>query len=84
MYLQPPPGRDEPREGVEQGATLLKHFPDAIERKQKEDVDREYDLSSYDVIVAFDPDWTRLSDDQTKLLKTGSRAAAAWSSSPGR
>src|SRR4051794_36467991 len=33
VYLQTPPGLDAPREGVEQGATLLKHFPDAIVRK---------------------------------------------------
>ena len=31
---------------------------------------REYDLASYDVIVAFDPDWARLDADQVKLLKT--------------
>ncbi len=68
--MQAPPGRDQPRDGVEQNATLLKHFPDAIERKKSEDVDREYDLASYDVIVAFDPDWLRLDADQTKLLKT--------------
>ena len=70
VYLQAPPGRDQPREGVEQNAKLLKHFPDAIERKRTEDVDREYDLASYDVIVAFDPDWLQLDADQMKLLKT--------------
>ncbi len=70
VYLQAPPGRDQPREGVEQNATLLKKFPDAIERKKTEDVDREYDLASYDVIVAFDPDWLQLDADQMKLLKT--------------
>ena len=70
VYLQTPPGRDQPREGVEQNAKLLKKFPDAIERKKSEDADREYDLSSYDVIVAFDPDWLQLSEAETKLLKT--------------
>ena len=49
---------------------MLKKFPDAIERKKTEDVDREYDLASYDVIVAFDPDWLQLDADQMKLLKT--------------
>ena len=52
VYLQLPPGAPEPREGVEQDATLLKHFPDK--------------LAGYDVIVAFDPDWSQLSDDQQK------------------
>ena len=56
VCLQAPLGRKEPRDGVEQGATLLKTFPD--------------DLGSYDVIVAFDPDWLRLDADQMKLLKT--------------
>ena len=54
VYLQLPPGRTEPREGVEQDATLLKQFPDK--------------LAGYDVIVAFDPDWNQLSDDQQKLI----------------
>ena len=69
VFLQAPPGQPAPREGVEQGAALLKKFPDAIERKRTEDVDREYDLASYDVIVAFDPDWEQLKADQMKLLK---------------
>jgi hypothetical protein len=55
VYLQAPPGRDTPRDGVEQGAKLLKQFPDEPE--------------AYDVIVAFDPDWTRLTADQLKSLR---------------
>jgi hypothetical protein len=55
VYLQAPPGANAPRDGVEQGATLLKKFPD--------------ELAAYDVIVAFDPDWSQLSADQQKLLK---------------
>ena len=55
VYLQLPPGRTEAREGVEQDATLLKKFPG--------------ELTSYDVIVAFDPDWAQFGDDQQKQLK---------------
>ena len=28
-----------------------------------------YDLSEYDVILAFDPDWSQLNDEQIKLFK---------------
>ena len=55
VYLQAPPGANAPRDGVEQGATLLKKFPD--------------ELAAHDVIVAFDPDWSQLSADQQKALK---------------
>jgi hypothetical protein len=44
---------------------LLTRFPDSF-RKIKGDL---YDLSSYDVIIGFDPDWKRLSADQAKMLK---------------
>ena len=52
-----PPGRTEPREGIVQDAPLLKKFPDQIDRKFAGEDDKLYDLSEYDVIVAFDPDW---------------------------
>jgi hypothetical protein len=55
VWLQTPPGRDAPREGVEQGATLLKKFPE--------------EPQAYDAIVAFDPDWGQLDSDQMKQLK---------------
>ena len=32
-YLQLPPGRTEPREGIIQDAPLLKKFPDQIDKK---------------------------------------------------
>jgi hypothetical protein len=68
-YLQMPPGRTEPREGIVQDAQLLHKFPDQIDRKFAGDDEKLYDLSEYDVIVAFDPDWNQLSDAQIKLLK---------------
>ncbi|HVS34085.1 MAG TPA: hypothetical protein VMS17_00790 [Gemmataceae bacterium] len=68
-FLQPPVGRDKPDEGVRQDAKLLDKFPDLLEDKRLEGTVNSYALSSYDVIVAFDPDWLRLSEDQAKLLK---------------
>ncbi|HZY85671.1 MAG TPA: hypothetical protein VFE78_12630 [Gemmataceae bacterium] len=72
IHLQMPPGKDksERRVGVVQDVPperLLPDFPNKLDAKDKED--RLYDLSEYDVIIAFDPDWTQLSDQQLKLLK---------------
>ena len=69
VYLQLPPGRTEPREGIVQDAPLLKRFPDQIDRKFAGEDEKLYDLSEYDCIVAFDPDWQQLTDDQIKMLK---------------
>jgi len=73
IYLQPladkqpnPPGaidQDVPREH------LLAHFPDKLDLKSNEQAERRYDLASYDVIVAFDPDWKLLTADQCQLLE---------------
>jgi hypothetical protein len=68
-YLQPPPGRTELREGVLQDATLLKKFPDQIDRKFATEEDKQYDLSEYDAIIAFDPDWMQLKEEEIKLVK---------------
>ncbi len=68
-YLQMPPGRTEPRDGIVQDAPLLKKFPDQIDRKFSSEDDKLYDLSEYDVILAFDPDWSQLNDEQIKLFK---------------
>ena len=68
IHLQLPPGQDKYREGVVQDVPpnrLLTRFPDSF-RKIKGDL---YDLSSYDVIIGFDPDWKRLSGEQAKMLK---------------
>jgi hypothetical protein len=70
IYLQPPPGRAARREGVVQDVPperLLKRFPDKLDSESKED--HLYDLASYDVILAFDPDWRRLTQGQMEKLK---------------
>lgn len=57
ILLQPPPGR-EPRPGLVQDVPaerMLTAFPERLE--------------SYDVLVAFDPDWTRLSAAESAALK---------------
>jgi hypothetical protein len=49
---------------------LLTRFPDSLKTLDKLDVkDHLYTLKSYDVIIAFDPDWSALRADQTKLIK---------------
>jgi hypothetical protein len=71
IYLQPPPGRAEQRGGIVQDVDperLLTHFPDRLEAASKED--RLYALEEYDVIVAFDPDWTQLDDKVLKNVET--------------
>lgn len=59
IHLQAPPGREKPRSGVVQDVPkerLLEAFPTRLE--------------DYDVIVAFDPDWMRLTAEaQTALQK---------------
>jgi hypothetical protein len=68
IHLQLPPGQTVYKEGVVQDVPpnrLLTHFPESF-RKIKGDL---YDLSSYDVIIGFDPDWKRLSAAQATMLK---------------
>jgi hypothetical protein len=63
-----PPGEIKPRTGVVQDVPperLLKEFPNTFEAKSGDLLD----LSSYDVIVCFDPDWNRLTVDQIAMLK---------------
>jgi hypothetical protein len=49
---------------------LLKQFPDKLRAPalDKPD-DRAYNLANYDVIIAFDPDWTQLIPEQQRLLE---------------
>jgi hypothetical protein len=73
IYLQPPPGRDQPRPGVVNDvpdARLLKEFPNRFEDPGKGGGEIEFsNLGHYDVVIAFDPDWSRLSSDQMKLIQ---------------
>lgn len=71
ICLQPAPGRTEQRPGVVQDVDperLLTNFPTRLESSGKDD--KLYALDEYDVVVAFDPDWTQLSDKQLKMLET--------------
>jgi hypothetical protein len=71
IYLQPAAG-EAARAGVDQlvpPERLLTTFPDRLGKDEKDAEKRYLDLTSYDVIVAFDPDWTRVSADQLKLLR---------------
>jgi hypothetical protein len=70
IHLQLPPGimsypgdkerrvQDVPPE------KMLTAFPDTFDAKPG----NKYDLTSYDVVIAFDPDWTRFTPDQVKAL----------------
>jgi hypothetical protein len=67
IHLQLPPGKLKRRPGVVQDVPperLLSSFPDSFGAKSTS-LD---DLSSYDVIVCFDPDWRRLTEQQINLL----------------
>jgi RNA polymerase sigma factor (sigma-70 family) len=49
---------------------LLKKFPTRLTDDDKKDKDDKYgNLAHYDVIIAFDPDWTKLSEEQGQLLE---------------
>ena len=67
ICLQPPPGSLKYREGVVQDVPkerMLTYFPDSFGTKKD-----LYDLSSYDVIVCYDPDWNRLLPEQMKMMQ---------------
>lgn len=68
IHLQLPPGETKRRTGVVQDVPperLLATFPDTWNEK-KGDL---YDLTSYDVIIAYDPDWLQMLPDQIKNIK---------------
>jgi RNA polymerase sigma factor (sigma-70 family) len=58
-----PAGQDVPPE------RLLKRFPSRWSEDTKDNGENKYDnLGRYDVVIAFDPDWTQLTEEQGKLL----------------
>jgi hypothetical protein len=72
IHLQLPPGRLDRRTGVVQDVTpdrLLPVFPDRLDAGTDKPDEKLLDLAEYDVIIAFDPDWTQLSDAQLKLVE---------------
>jgi hypothetical protein len=73
IYLQPAPEQPARRPGIVADVDperLLTTFPtmDKDESEVKPD-EKYYNLANYDAIVAFDPDWTRLTPEQLKLLE---------------
>jgi hypothetical protein len=73
IYLQPAPGRLEVAGGVVQDVEperLLKEFPHKLEPSANTKEEQLASLNEYDVIVAFDPDWTKLDDKQLKMIET--------------
>jgi hypothetical protein len=49
---------------------LLKQFPTRSgEEKNEDSADRYGNLASYNVLIAFDPDWSRLTEEQGRLLE---------------
>ena len=73
VYIQPPAGKDaaEWRKGVVLGVKpdrFLATFPDKLDQPTEKPDEKVYDLNEYDVIVAFDPDWSKLTDEQLKLF----------------
>jgi hypothetical protein len=73
IYLQPAPGQDKRREGIVQDVPpehFLTQFPFRLQDESVDKADeRLYNLSAYDAIIAFDPDWTRLNPDQLTMLE---------------
>jgi RNA polymerase sigma factor (sigma-70 family) len=60
------------REGVVQDVPperMLKTFPTRLVANDKKDEDRYSNLAEYDVIIAFDPDWSKLTEEQLQLLE---------------
>src|SRR5262249_32103862 len=67
IFMQNPPGVTDRREGIVQDVPakrLLDAFPEKFDQPTDDPDERLKDLSSYDVIIAFDPDWTQLSEQQ--------------------
>jgi hypothetical protein len=74
IHLQLPPGRSELRKGIVQDVAperLLTRFPDTLDvvPEDADPVSRFYDLSHYDVIIAFDPDWNQLTPQEIENVR---------------
>ncbi|MSR30807.1 MAG: hypothetical protein EXR99_04800 [Gemmataceae bacterium] len=73
ILLQNPPGKIERRIGIVQDVPperMLTRFPDLFDSTTVDPNEKIYDLASYDVILAFDPDWKQVSEPSMGLLKT--------------
>ncbi len=70
IYLQPLPQQTR-RTGIVQDVPpdrMLVHFPDRLDDKKATE-EALYNLANYDVIIAFDPDWTELTKEQAELVE---------------
>jgi hypothetical protein len=64
-------------------ARFLDAFPETLRAAEEGDKKALYaTLASYDLVIALDPDWTKLTPKQSSVLSSGSRPAADSSSSP--
>ena len=73
IYLQLPTGALSKRNLLVQDVPperMLEIFPDRYDTDSPDPALRLRDLASYDAILAFDPDWSQLSDPQRTLLNT--------------
>ncbi|WP_020475495.1 vWA domain-containing protein [Zavarzinella formosa] len=58
---------------LEDGERQLQHFPDRIrveESPTETPAEKWYNIARYDVIIAFDIDWTQLTTEQIDMLRT--------------
>jgi hypothetical protein len=67
VYLQV--GKEGERVQDVDPSRLLKNFPTYFDAEQTEGESKYYNLAQYDLIIAFDPDWTQLEPKQMEILK---------------
>ena len=73
VYLQTEGGREGTAVQDVPPERLLNRFPTRLDTTNKatdKPEDKYYNLNEYDLVVAFDPDWSELSEDQVKNLQT--------------
>jgi hypothetical protein len=73
IYIQPAPGQEQRRPGIVADVPperLLTQFPFKLQDETQDKPDEHlYNLAAYDAVVAFDPDWTRLTPEQLGLVE---------------
>jgi hypothetical protein len=73
IYIQPAPGQTQRRPGIVADVPperLLTEFPFRLQDESADKPDeRLYNLAAYDLIVAFDPDWTQLKPEQLAMVE---------------
>jgi hypothetical protein len=73
IYLQPAPGQTSRRPGIVQDVAndrFLTQFPFRLQSEAEDKPDEKpYNLAAYDLIIAFDPDWTQLTQDQLSMVE---------------